>query len=419
MARHDRRTAVAVLAALFVASACQSNPTPRLETPSAAPTPSPTASPTPPPVLGEIGPGEGELDLLVRPGYAEDGTNDSAYDWVTPFEEENGCIVNAVEIGTPEQMLARVHTDGPGAWDGLSASGVLSRRLIAEGAVHPVDIGLFAAWHDVWPPLQGPDHDTVDGLHYGLAQGWAPNLLVWNDEVVPDLAPTWKTLFSAEEAIAGGATAYDSPISIADAALYLAASQPDLGIADPYELTIAQFDAATDLLRAQRPLVTTYWGTPLEQIGAFQESDAVIGAGWPGQVHFLQAEDPPVPVEAVVPVEGVTGRADTWMVLAGARHPNCMLRWMEWMIGPQVQKQVAEYVAEAPANLAACPLLEDHPGPFGYEGFCATHHADDETLPGRIHFWTTPLSACGDERGGACVDYVHWQQQWDEIKASG
>ena len=419
MARHDRRTTVAVLAVLFIASACQASPTPIVRTPSPAPTPSPTETPSPAPPLDEIGPPEGELDILVRPGYAERGDNDSAYDWVTPFEDDSGCQVNAVEIGTPDQMLARVRTDGPGAWDGLAASGVISRRLIAEAAVRPIDVDLFAAWHDLWPPLQGPAHDTVAGEHYGIAQGWAANLLMWNTDEVTSVPPTWRVLFDPEEAIAGGATAYDSAIAMADVALYLSVSAPDLGIDDPYELTLAQLDAVTNLLRAQRPLVTSYWGTPFDQIGAFEQGDAVVGAAWPGQVRFLQSQDPPVPVEAVVPVEGVTGWADTWMVLTGARHPNCMLRWIAWMISPQVQKQVAEYVAEAPANLAACAALSDHPGPFGFEGFCDAYHADDPALAGRIHFWKTPLSECGDARGDGCVDYAVWQQRWDEIKASG
>ena len=47
-------------------------------------------------------------------------------------------------------------------------------------------------------------------------------------------------------------TAYDSPIFIADAAMYLMTHQPDLGITDPYELTQEQFDASVDLLKQQK-----------------------------------------------------------------------------------------------------------------------------------------------------------------------
>ena len=50
--------------------------------------------------------------------------------------------------------------------------------------------------------------------------------------------------FEADSPYAGKVTAYGSPIFIADAAMYLMAHQPDLGITDPYELTQEQFDAA-------------------------------------------------------------------------------------------------------------------------------------------------------------------------------
>ena len=50
----------------------------------------------------------------------------------------------------------------------------------------------------------------------------------------PEAAKAWR----------GKDIAYDSPIYIADAALYLKATQPDLGIDNVYELDQDQFDAA-------------------------------------------------------------------------------------------------------------------------------------------------------------------------------
>ncbi len=419
MAWHDLRPRAAILAALFVATACQASPTPN---PTAQPTTGPTTAPTPtpPPPVAKIGSGEGALDLIVRPGYAERGANDGAYDWVTPFEEDTGCTVNAVEAGTSEQLLTKVEQDAAGTWDGVAATGDVSLRLIADGRVQPVDVeGLFPAWNDIWPPLQSPAHNTVDGLHYGISHGWGANLLMWNSSVVRPDPTSWQVLFDASSPYRGRVTAYDSAISISGAAVYLAEARPELAIKDPYELTLTQFDAVVGLLTAQRPLVGSYWGTPLDEIGAFQDGSAVIGPAWPSQLRLLQDEDPPVPVKATLPLEGATAWADTWMLLSEARHPNCMLRWMAWIVSPQVQKMVAEYVGHAPADVAACPLLDEHPGPFGFEGFCAFHHATDETYKSLMRFWKTPLARCGDERGDVCVDYAIWLQQWDEIKAAG
>ena len=48
---------------------------------------------------------------------------------------------------------------------------------------------------------------------------------------------SWSVAFDAASPYRGKVTAYDHPMSIADAALYLKATQPDLGITDVYELT--------------------------------------------------------------------------------------------------------------------------------------------------------------------------------------
>ena len=41
-----------------------------------------------------LGDYEGEINILAWPYYAEDGSNDPAADWVTPFEKETGCQAN-------------------------------------------------------------------------------------------------------------------------------------------------------------------------------------------------------------------------------------------------------------------------------------------------------------------------------------
>ncbi len=66
-------------------------------------------------------------------------------------------------------------------------------------------------------------------------------------------------------------TAYDSPIYIADAALYLMNTQPDLGIKDPYALDEDQLAAAVDLLKAQKENVSEYWSDYLKEVAGLQD----------------------------------------------------------------------------------------------------------------------------------------------------
>ena len=89
---------------------------------------------------------------------------------------------------------------------------------------------------------------------------WGANVLMYNTDVFKGKAPDLSVVFEEQtfpdgESNTGRVQAYDGAIYIADAALYLRATQPDLGIEDPYALTQEQFDAAIELVRQQRELV--------------------------------------------------------------------------------------------------------------------------------------------------------------------
>ena len=67
------------------------------------------------------------------------------------------------------------------------------------------------------------------------------------------------------------------------------ATQPDLGITNPYQLTQEQFDAAIALLEEQFTHGPQFWNgrTFAEQITAFAAGDIVIGTTWQFQVNSL------------------------------------------------------------------------------------------------------------------------------------
>ena len=203
-----------------------------------------------------LGDGEGQLNILAWPGYAEDGSTDPQVDWVTPFEEETGCDVNVKVFGTSDEAVSLMKT---GEYDVVSASGDASLRLIAAGDVEPVNTDLIPNYKDVWPFLKDQPWNTVNDVNYGVPHGWGANLLMWNTDVVKPAPTSWGVVFDGGSKYAGEVTAYDSPIYIADAALYLMKHQPDLGIKDPYALDEDQLAAAVDLLKQQRQNVGEYW----------------------------------------------------------------------------------------------------------------------------------------------------------------
>jgi putative spermidine/putrescine transport system substrate-binding protein len=347
----------------------------------------------------KIGPGEGKLSLIAWEGYTQP-------QWVKPFEKKTGCQVTSKYAGSSDEMVTLMRQGG-GQYDMVSASGDASLRLIKAGNVQPMNPDLDPDYVNFFEPLKSPPHNTVDGVHYGISLQWGPNTLLYNTTKVKPPPTSWEAIYDPK--YKGQITIPDNPIQIADAALYLAATKPDLGIKDPYELTQDQFDAAVDLLKKQRPLLKKHWALASDEIDLFKNGDAVIGASWPYQTNTLQADK--VPVRDLIPKEGATGWADTWMLSSSSKHPNCAYMWVNWVSTPLVQAQQAIYFGETPANQNACRVMNQLSA-----GSCAQYHADaPASYFDSIKFWKTPSADCGNGETN-CVDYNRWQQAWTEIK---
>ncbi len=353
--------------------------------------------------------GEGELDLIAWQGYTED-------DWVKPFEQETGCKVTVKYANTSDDMVNFMRQGGGTLYDGVSASGDATNRLIANGDVAPIDVNSFSEYANVMQTLQSPPHNTVNGVHYGVPYMWGPNFLMWNTDVVQPAPDSWSVTWDPNSPYAGKVTAYDSPIFIADAAMYLMATQPDLGITDPYLLTDDQLNAAVNLLKQQSQLVGKYWAYYLDEIKGFNSGDMVVGTAWP--VNYQYIADPAlgggkVKVDWTIPKEGVTGWADTWMMSSHAPHPNCMLQWMEYSLRPDVQVQVAEFYGATPSNTASCAQLNKDLG-----SAAEAYHCGDDQFLSSVHLWKTPTGQCPDGSTG-CTDYNDWTAKWLEIRGGG
>ena len=355
--------------------------------------------------LASLGAGEGQVNLVAWAGYVENGSNDPKVNWVTPFETATGCKVNVKVAGTSDEMVTLMKT---GDYDAVSASGDASLRLIYGGVVAPVNTDLVPNYKDVYDGLKLKPWNSVNGVAYGIPHGRGANLLMYRTDVVNPAPTSWGVVFDANSPYRGKITAYDSPIYIADAALYLMKTKPDLGIKNPYALDDTQFQAAVDLLKQQNKNIGEYWSDYTKEVQAFKSGNSVLGTTWQVITNLAQADK--APVQAFLPSEGATGWSDTWMVAAKAKHPNCAYRWMDHIISPEVNAQVAEWFGEAPANKLACEHTAD-------KSFCTTFHAADEEYFGRIFYWNTPITQCLDGRTNVtCKDYAAWTQAWTEIK---
>ncbi len=233
-------------------------------------------------------------------------------------------------------------------------------------------------------------------------------MLAYNTDVIKEAPKSWSVVFEAQDLPdgkpnKGRVQAYDGPIYIADAAMYLMKKKPELGIKNPYELNKDQYAAVVELLKGQRALVGRYWHDAAVQVDDFKNEGVAASSSWPYQVNLLQADKKPV--ASTIPEEGATGWADTTMMHSEAAHPNCAYMWMNHSLDAKVQGDVAAWFGSVPANPAACKgneLLTD--------AGCDTNGFKDFD---KIWFWRTPTGKC--EAEGTCVPYAQWVKDYIAI----
>ncbi|MFN3708866.1 spermidine/putrescine ABC transporter substrate-binding protein [Microcella sp.] len=351
------------------------------------------------PMLEELGEPEGSLDIVAWSGFVEPA-------WADQFTEETGCVVNRRVAGTSDEMVTLMRT---GEYDLVSASGDASLRLIAGGDVAPINLDLIPNFgDDIVEGMKGQIYDTINGKSYGVPIGRGANILQYNSEVVTEEPTSWSVVWETDSPYAGQITAYDAPIYIADAAVYLMYHEPELGITNPYALDQTQLDAAIELLKQQNTIVSEYWADPVAQITSFVGGTTVVGTSWEVLRKFTEDTEK---FKGTLPVEGSTGWSDAWMISSQSDSPNCAYLWMDYTSSAEVNGQIAMNFGMAPANAAFCETSEEA------AAHCEQFNATNEEYFDNVWYWTTPIEQCVDGRTDVeCTNFQQWTQAWLTVK---
>lgn len=351
------------------------------------------------PMAEELGEPEGQLDIVAWSGFVEPA-------WADQFTEDTGCVVNRRVAGTSDEMVTLMRT---GEYDLVSASGDASLRLIAAGDVAPINLDLIPNFgDDIVEGMKGQIYDTINGQSYGVPIGRGANILQYNSEVVTEAPESWSVVWETDSPYAGQITAYDAPIYIADAAVYLMYHEPELGITNPYALDQTQLDAAIELLKQQNTIVSEYWADPVAQITSFVGGTTVVGTSWEVLRKFTEDTEK---FGGTLPVEGSTGWSDAWMLSSQSDSVNCAYLWMDYTSAADVNGQIAMNFGMAPANAAFCETSEEA------AAHCEQFNATDEEYFSNVWYWTTPIEQCVDGRTDVeCTNFQQWTQAWLTVK---
>jgi putative spermidine/putrescine transport system substrate-binding protein len=350
------------------------------------------------PMKAELGAFEGELNIVNWAGFVDPK-------WVDPFTAETGCVVNNRDAGTSDEMVTLMRT---GEYDIVSASGDAALRLIVGGDVAPLNMELIPNFSDeIAEGMKGQIYDVVNGKPYGVPIGRGANLLQYNEDVTGGEPESWDIVWEADSPYAGKITAYDAPIYIADAAVYLMSTKPELGITNPYALDETQLAAAVELLQQQNGIIGEYWSDAVAQITSFVGGNTVVGTSWEILKKFAAQDN----LKTTLPKEGSTGWYDTWLLSSTSPNSNCAYAWIDYTSQASVNGAIAMNFGMAPANIAFCATDADT------QAHCDQFAAEDEAFWDQVWPWTTPIEECVDGRTDVkCTSFQDWTNAWVTVK---
>src|SRR5204863_145962 len=90
----------------------------------------------------------------------------------------------------------------------------------------------------------------------------------------------------------------------------------------------------------------------------------------------------------------------TWMIAKDAAHPNCMYKWMNFIVSPDANAEVAQYFGEAPAQSKSCDsatltAAAKADGLPADPKFCDEYHAADPNFWKNTYYWTVAFRTIG------------------------
>ncbi len=284
-----------------------------------------------------------------------------AHDTVPNFEKETGIKVNYDVYDSNDTLEAKLLA-GHSGYDLVvpSASPYLARQA-ASGVYRKIDKAALKNYGNLDPQILDAAAKADPGNQYGVPYMWGTTGFGYNRAMVKaalgDHAPTDSSALifnpaNAKRLAACGISLLDSAQELFPAALaYLGRN--------PLSRDPADLDRAAKVIEAIRPYIRKFNSS--EYINDLANGDLCVAWGYSGDVVQARnrARDAKngVDIAYTIPKEGAMIWIDMMAIPADAPHPGNALKFIDYILRPEVVAKISDTVAYANPNKAATPLV--------------------------------------------------------------
>lgn len=285
-----------------------------------------------------------------------------AADTIANFEKETGIKVTYDVYDSNEVLEAKLFA-GHSGYDVVvpSASPFLARQ-VAAGVYRRFDRAELPNWRNLDPEILTLVAAADPGNAHAAPYLWSLTGVGYNKAMVETAlgveAPvdSWALIFdpaNAQKLARCGISLLDTPYDVFPAMLAY------LGL-DPKSTSAGDLDKALAALAKIRPYVRKFHSS--EYINDLANGDLCVALGYSGDV--IQARNRAreaknrIDIAFSAPKEGVQMAVDTMAIPADAPHPGNALKYINYILRPEVIAAITDAVSYPNPNLAATALVK-------------------------------------------------------------
>ena len=344
--------------------------------------------------LGAAGLAAG-FNLRPKPGFAAEEPSLNFYNWDTyigettldDFKAASGIEVNLDLFGDNTELFAKIREGNPG-YDVIVPSNDYVHRMRSVGLLEQLDHAKIPNIANLSQQFRDASFDP--GRAYSMPYMWGTMGIGYRKSKV-ERPTSWSAVWGPDSAAHAGKIAW-----ISEAESMFGMTLRYLGYSynstDPAEIK----EAAEQLIK-YKGNVRTVAEDNGQDLLASGECDIVVE--WSGDIAQLQSEDPDV--DYVIPNEGSYFWQDCLCIPTDAPHPDNAHAFINFLLGAEIGRDLAEYIEYATPNEAARALTSE------------AYRTNPITFPSQEVMQTLEASLyLGEERSGLI------EQEWTRVLSS-
>ncbi|MDG0832909.1 extracellular solute-binding protein [Roseateles saccharophilus] len=284
-----------------------------------------------------------------------------AEDTIRNFEKETGIQVRYDTFDNNEIVHAKM-VAGDTGYDLVVPSSYWAKIQADGGLLRKIDKGQLPRYGNLDPVLQAQLAKLDPGNQYMVTWLWGFSTVGINvDKVRAAIAPlplpenSWELLFNPRyisRLKSCGVSFMDSATEVIPAALHY------LGL-PPYSRSTADYHALPPLLKSIRPYVTLFSSSGY--INSLANGSICVVLGWSGDINIARqraiAGKTGQRIQALLPSTGGILFMDTLVIPADAPHPGNALKFIDYILRPEVAAAISSKVFYSSPNRAARALI--------------------------------------------------------------